>query len=286
MRRKKPTMRGSVQQNTTTVRVRSHDSDLSLMARLGIAGGVVLLLVLLLFWGWHSGWFHRQAENFVGNTVHLTQKAHFAVKDIIVEGRQHTDKDQLSLALDTTAGSPIFAFRPSEAEARIAKLSWVESVTVERRLPDTIYVRLVERVPLARWQHDNRVTVIDRLGKILPDADADHFGHLPLVVGAGAPTETKELLDELHSFPPVNEKVTAAVRVSERRWDLHLEGKIVARLPETETRDALKRLSILITEQKILERDIVAIDLRIPDRLIFESSPATVPPHPTTSNRL
>lgn len=238
-------------------------------------------VILFGLWAWHSGWIHRQVTQIADTGLRLTQKAHFAVGDIVVEGRSQTNKDQLFVALEATAGSPIFAFSPSEAEARIAKLPWVESVNVSRRLPDTIFVRLVERIPLARWQHDNHISVIDINGKALPDASAEQFDHLPLVVGAGAPAEAKSLLDTLHTFPVIEQKVTAAVRVGERRWDLHLPSNIVAKLPEDGLADALKRLSILITEQKILERDIVSIDLRIPDRLIIESGSSTPPQRPS-----
>lgn len=274
MRRKRPSLRGSVQQ-TTTVRVRSRDYSMSLTVRLGLIGLALLAVIVTGVWTWRSGWIHRQTAELVEETLRLTQKAHFAIGDIVVEGRQQTNKDQLFVALEAPSGSPIFAFKPAEAEARIAKLPWVESVTVQRRLPDTIFVRLVERVPLARWQHDNHVTVIDIGGKILPEASPEQFSQLPLMVGAGAPAAAKDLLDTLHTFPVVEAKVTAAVRVSERRWDLHLPSNVVARLPETDVGDALKRLSILISEQKILDRDIVAIDLRIPDRLVIESGTST-----------
>lgn len=280
-RKKRPSLRGSVQQASTTVRVRPREHGLSFAVRASIAGGVLLLFILLAGWAWHSGWIHRQTTQITEDIIRVTQKAHFAVADIVVEGRTQTNKDELFVALEATAGSPIFAFKPSEAEARIAKLPWVETVTVSRRLPDTIYVHLVERIPLARWQHDSRVSVIDVNGKVLSEADPDHFDRLPLLVGAGAPDEANDLLKILHTFPVVEQKVAAAVRVGERRWDLHLPSNVVAKMPEDGLVDALKRLSILITEQKVLERDIVSIDLRIPDRLIIESGSSTPPQRPT-----
>ena len=285
-RNRQPSLRGSVTQNTGTVRVRSDDtSRLGLLIRLAIGLSLLIALMLLGLWGWHSGWVHRQVTHIVEDGLLLTQKAHFAVSDISVEGRQHANKDQLFIALDVTTGSPIFAFDPYQAELRIAKLPWVRSVVVERRLPDTIYVRLTEEEPLARWQHDNHVVVIDMQGKTLPDANPDQFAQLPLVVGEGAPSEANNLFTALHAFPNVDEKVVAAVRVGDRRWDIHLQPKIVVRLPESEVPAALKRLSILITEQKILERDIVSIDLRQPDRLVIEPSTSPSSQHPT-DNRL
>lgn len=278
-RNRRPPLRGSVQRSAP-VRLRAREDGLGLAARLGIAGGMIVVATMLAVWGWRSGWIGQRAAELSEQSARLMQKAHFAVADIIVIGRQQTDKNQLFAAIEATHGMPIFTFKPSEAETRIARLSWVKAVTVERRLPDTIFVHLTERAPLARWQHDNHLAIIDSDGKILPEAGVESFAQLPLVVGAGAPAEAKELLNTLHSFSVVESKVTAAVRVGERRWDLHLSPNAVARLPEHEVADALKRLSILISEQKILERDIVAIDLRMPDRLVLEpGSSASHPVH-------
>ncbi len=248
------------------------------MMRLGALLGSVMLVLGGAGWAWHMGWPQRQAEHLVQASLHMTQKARFAVRDITVEGRQQTNKDALYGALGVAQDDPILSFDPAAAQARIAKLPWVAAVIVERHLPDLIYIRLSERQPLARWQHEGRTVVIDTHGEELPDAPLEQFGDLPLVVGADAPPETRNLFDALKNFPSIADKMTAAVRVGARRWDLHLQPKIIVRLPETNMVAALHMLSDLITTKKILERDITAIDLRLPDRLIIES------PHPASSH--
>ena len=72
----------------------------------------------------------------------------------------------------------------------------------------------------------------------------------------------------------------AAVRASERRWNLHLRPEIMVRLPEGNITSALQRLAQLIREQKILERNIVAIDLRFPDKFVIEPGSSAVPRKP------
>ena len=144
------------------------------------------------------------------------------------------------------------------------------SVTVERRLPDIVAVILTERAPMARWQHDDHIYVIDTDGHMLPSAKPEDFPALPLIVGAGADREAQDLFAKLKIYPEISQKTDSAVRVSERRWDLHLAPKITVRLPEENVDAALHRLSVLITQESILDHDIVAIDLRLPDRLIFE----------------
>lgn len=282
---KQPRLRGSVTQQRSMRMSASTQTRFGFLIRLSALLGSILLIFSLGFWLWHIGWPQRQAERLLEAGLHATQRAEFAVKDIVVEGRQQTSKESITAALGISSGSPILSFDPAVAEARIAKLPWVAEATVERRLPDTLLIRVTERVPLARWQHDNHTVVIDSEGSVLVDAKPEQFVQLPLVVGSAAPEETRTLLRTLRDFPAISEKLVAAVRVSERRWDLHLQPKIIARLPEKDFPDALKRLTALITEQKILERNIVAIDLRIPDRLVIESGSSTTA-HPSGDLRL
>src|ERR1700722_15880595 len=203
MRRRKLNLRGSVQQSVP-VRLRAKETTrFGILMRFSALAGSLVLLAGVGIWLWHVGWPQKQAEHLVDAGVTVTQKAHFAVGDVQVEGRQQTTKDSLFAALGITSGAPILAFDPTAAQARVAKLPWVAAATVERRLPDTIVVRLTERVPLARWQHDGHVIVIDAEGKELPGAELSQFGQLPLVVGAGAPFETKRLLDSLKAAPAV-----------------------------------------------------------------------------------
>ena len=270
---------------TTRVRPRAA-TPFGFLFRFGLLTAGAGLIVLLGVWLWHVGWPQREAEHIAAAGLRATQEAQFAVKDIVVEGREQTSKDVLLNALDASEGAPILSFDPAAAEARIEKLPWVASAIVERRLPDTIIVRLAERVPLARWQHEGRTVVIDAEGKELPDAKPEQFSALPLVVGADAPAETAGLLAALDHYPAIEKILTAAVRVGGRRWDLHLDPKVVAKMPEQGLDAALQNLSQLIVGQKILERDIISIDLRMPDRYVIEPANGATVTHPAGDMRL
>jgi len=60
--------------------------------------------------------------------------------------------------------------------------------------------------------------------------------------------------------------------VAERRWSLHLKGGIEILLPEREPEKALRTLIDLEYSNKLLSRDIVAIDLRLSDRVTVRQS--------------
>ncbi len=273
------TLRGSVMQNNPR-RVEDESHWFGFGLRLGLLAGSACLLLLLSAWLWHIGWPQRQADRLIDGALQMTQRAHFSVRDVVVEGRRHTDKKELFAALGVGANAPILGFDPAAAHEKVLELPWVANAVIERRLPDTVYVRLTERQPLARWQHDNKVSVIDREGHELPAAKPEQFAQLPLVVGHDAPAQAEDLLTTLKNFPEIERIMKAAVRVSERRWNLYLQPKLLVRLPEDNMSSALAHLVRLIHEQKILERDLAAVDLRLPDRLVFEPNGAA-PAKPT-----
>src|SRR5881275_1545515 len=60
--------------------------------------------------------------------------------------------------------------------------------------------------------------------------------------------------------------------VGERRWNLRLKDGLDIRLPENDVGNALAALSKLDKDDRLFSRDIVAIDVRLPDRLTVQLS--------------
>jgi len=98
------------------------------------------------------------------------------------------------------------------------------------------------------------------------------FVSLPLVVGKGAETRASDFLALLARYPQVRAATRAAVFVGERRWNLRLRDGVDIRLPENDVGDALAALSRLDKEDQLFSRDIVAVDMRLPDRLTVQLS--------------
>ena len=156
---------------------------------------------------------------------------------------------------------------------------------MERRLPGTLIVNLQERRPFAIWQNQGKFVLVDRAGQVVANQDVTQFRHLPLIVGLGAPAAAADLLDALRDRPALAEKVSASVRVGERRWNLRMTNGSDVMLPEGHEVAALDRLMQLQQEQAVLDRPLAAIDMRLPDRLVFRPKPeakdSVVPPPPS-----
>ena len=204
------------------------------------------------------------------------------VADIQVEGRETTDPVTIMAALNAARGTPILAVSPSRAKQQLESLPWVRSAAIERRLPGTLYVRLVERHPLAVWQHAGRHELIDHHGEVIAVGDLSRFARLPTVVGDEAARHAAALIDMMAHEPDLATRVTAAVRVDGRRWNLRIDNVVDVLLPEDNPGDAWTRLAALERANNLLQRDVLTVDMRLPDRLVLRaagtSTGETAPP--------
>ncbi len=248
--------------------------------RLWQRGGIVFAAGLVLAGiGWlaTSGWIPRSLERAELALLAATADAGLKLGDVLVEGRQRTERRVVLETLSVVRGQPILAFDPYAAQARLERLPWVRGATVERRLPAAIHVRLIERQPLALWQHQGRISVIDQGGEVISGAEPKAFTRLLLVVGADAPENTPDLLALLNSEPELRTRVSSAVRVRGRRWNLRLNDGIDVRLPEQNPTAAWAELARAQREHGLLGRDVAVIDLRLPDRLVVRTTSEAAP---------
>jgi len=203
------------------------------------------------------------------------------VDRVVVEGRSKTPEVMLRAALGIRPGEPILSYSLAEARQRLESIKWVETATVERRLPGTIIVRLVERRPYAVWQTEGKFLLVDRDGAVVGDSDVSAFyGQLPLVVGPGAPAAAAALMELLAARPELQKRLVAAVRVGERRWNLRMSNGADVMLPEGAEASALARLAELQASQSLLDRPLAVVDLRLPDRLVVRPQTDPKPPSP------
>lgn len=226
-------------------------------------------------WGGHA--FATWRERF-GSRLGLV------VEHVVVEGRTMTPEPLVREAIGARPGDPLLGLSLDGIRGRVETLTWVQSADVERRLPDTLVVHLVERHPFAVWQNQGKFVLIDRAGQVVaaqdPAKDAAMFKALPLVVGAGAPERAAELLDQLASQPVLRAHVVAAIRVGERRWNLRLNNGADVLLPEGHEAAAMERLVAFQQADALLDRPLQVLDLRLPDRLVVRpqgATPVTVP---------
>jgi cell division protein FtsQ len=210
----------------------------------------------------------------IDETMVASASMGLTVERVMVEGRHDTPPELLISTIEVTAGDPILAIDPETLRLRLEDLPWIRSATVERRLPGEIRLTIVEREPIALWQRDGRYHLIDRYGDSLPITETGKYTGMIVLTGEDAPAQAQALLDLLALEPELATRVVAAQRVGARRWNLQFDNGVDVRLPEEEPAAAWRALAAMEREQGLIDRDLVMIDMRVPDRLIVRLSPA------------
>lgn len=233
--------------------------------------GTLAALAFLAAWGAYGLYLSGQWRPTVDA---LTSAVGFSVASIEIRGLAEADSTEISDRIDVTQASSLLMVDAERARARIAEIPWVSDVSVKKLYPNRIVVTLTERLPFALWQDDGRLKVVDKTGAVMSETLQPRHAGLPLVVGAGANARLEEAVALMNSAPSIRPRIRAAVLVAERRWNLMTVDGIEILLPEEDPRGALARVAALQDSKKLLDRDLVVVDVRVPDRLFVRLSDA------------
>lgn len=216
-----------------------------------------------------SGWVENKMDLAKNSVIEATAAAGMVVESIYLRGSQATSRSDLLETLDIKKGTPILNVDIKEARLRVESLGWVKSATLVRVLPNAIFLDIKERKALALWQRNRRPPVlIDTEGAVIQKRNLAKYSDLPLVVGQDAAKNAAVLIERLNDYPLIFNEVKVAIRVSERRWNLRLRNNIEIRLPAEKISTALNQLYEYQNKHSLFDRNIIAVDLRVPDRLI------------------
>jgi cell division protein FtsQ len=240
--------------------------------RAGVIASVLLLLAstgLGIVKGGHLEAFTTalsDARNAIANS------AGFRITAIAINGRKQLNQDEVLAIGGVTGRSSLLFLDAAVVRDRLKANAWIADATVQKFYPGELRIDIVERTAFALWQQDGRLSVISEDGAVLEPYVSRRFMSLPLVVGKGAETQARDFLALLARYPQVRSATRAAVFVGERRWNLRLKDGLDIRLPEQDVGNALAALSKLDKEERLFSRDIVAVDMRLPDRLTVQLS--------------
>ncbi|WOH79790.1 cell division protein FtsQ/DivIB [Bradyrhizobium sp. BEA-2-5] len=202
----------------------------------------------------------------------LANSAGFRITSVVINGRKQLTQDEI-LAIGGVSGRSSLLFLDAEAVRDKLKANpWIADATVLKLYPGRLQIDIVERTAFALWQQNGRLSVIASDGAVLEPYVSRRFLSLPLVVGKGADVRAHDFLALLDRYPQVRSVTKAAVFVGERRWNLRLKDGLDIRLPEQDVGNALAMLSKLDKDDRLFSRDIVAVDMRLPDRLVVQLS--------------
>ena len=240
--------------------------------RAGVAATVLMLLGSAGFGIVKGGHVEELTSALSDARNAIANSAGFRITAVAINGRKQLTQDEVLAIGGVNGRSSLLFLDAAVVRDKLKANPWIREATVLKLYPGQLQIDIVERSAFALWQQDGRLSVISDDGAVLESYVSRRFLSLPLVVGKGAETRARDFLALLARYPQVRAATKAAVFVGERRWNLRLKDGLDIRLPENDVGNALAALSKLDKEDRLFSRDIVAVDMRLPDRLVVQLS--------------
>ncbi|MGB8397370.1 cell division protein FtsQ/DivIB [Bradyrhizobium sp.] len=240
--------------------------------RAGVAASALILLGSVGFGVVKGGHVDELFAALSDTRNALANSAGFRITTVAINGRRQLSQDEVLAIGGVNGRSSLLFLDAAVVRDRLKANPWISDATILKLYPGQLKIDIVERSAFALWQQDGRLSVISDDGAVLEPYVSRRFAALPLVVGKGADVRARDFLALLDRYPQVRAVTRAAILVGERRWNLRLRDGLDIRLPENDVGNALAALSKLDREDKLFSRDIVAVDMRLPDRLTVQLS--------------
>lgn len=223
----------------------------------------------------------------------------FVVHNIQLTGLKQVDRDTVYRIVSEAHGQDMPLVDLAQLRAELLQLGWIEDARVSRRLPDTLAIDLVERMPAAVLQRNQQLYLIDGAGHVLAAADPHTMPvSLPLVIGEGVEGHIDALRTLIASQAPLKQLIEGATWIGQRRWDLRFQSGETLSLPEGQDAavQALATFAKKDQEARLLGQGYVHIDMRDPARMVVRTSrdpgtritdpvpPPVVDPNAATTN--
>ena len=125
----------------------------------------------------------------------------FRIKKIDFDGNDRVPEILLLKTSGLRYRSNIFSASLENVKSRLENIAWIRSAIVQRKFPDTIYIRVAERIPIAILQSKHKLYLVDADGVVLENDGIGDFDNLPIVIGQDAEKEAGKGTGEEKSCP-------------------------------------------------------------------------------------
>lgn len=210
----------------------------------------------------------------------------FKVKVISVSGLVNQDQGQLQSIIkkdldDQFFKDNILVFDTKVATYHVNSEMVFKTLSVKRKFPDTIDVRVEEYPPQIVWQTGSDFYEIDERGKVTL-RDSQQKNDLPLVIdkksipievgkSAVSPDFVKFIKYIYENFPSLAGKKISSIEVNENINEISVFSEFPFYVIFDTTRDPETELNNLITVHNMLaDKSVSYIDLRIENRVFYK----------------
>jgi cell division protein FtsQ len=194
------------------------------------------------------------------------------IEVVTLSGQSRLTESEILAIAGVTPRDSVPFFDVEAAREKLEATPLIKQASVRKLYPSRLVIDLVERTPAALWQRDGEVRTIAADGAVIDELRNSRLSDLPFVVGEGANGRLGEFRALVDASAELAPKIEAGVLVGGRRWNLKMKSGLDVKLPETDPLAAVATLLGLHRRSRILDRDILWLDLRTPGRVFARLS--------------
>ena len=137
----------------------------------------------------------------------------FNVKEIIVSGNYHLDKDDIVKSMNIKKGKPLLDIRSTDINERLRENPWIKRVALKKQFPGTLLIKVEEAAPTALLSIKKKLYIIDDDGNILERIKGESIPFLPVIKDIG-PKNKKDMNEALKLIASLSERNILSSRES------------------------------------------------------------------------
>lgn len=202
----------------------------------------------------------------------LAKALGFGIDAVTITGQgELAEPEVLALAGVGPKNSLVF-LDAAQTRDRLMAAPLIRNAKVRKFYPNRLLIEIEERQPVAVWQNAGKVTIVSSDGKVIDDMRDQRFAGLPFVVGDGANARAAEFAALMEAAGDLRPRIRAGMLIAERRWTLKMTNNIDVKLPERDPAAAIAALAQAQRDWRVLDKDVLSLDLRQPGRIIARLS--------------
>ena len=228
---------------------------------------IILCLVLFLFSAifnfYNSNQYNSKLKYIIENTNTILINYGFYLQNIHISGNNNLRREDILSIINDQEYKTIFDINLFKIRNNLLLNEWIETVKIERTLPNSIKIQIIEKKPVAIWQTKLGNKLITKDGSIISNANVSTFKNsLPIIIGKGANKDAFLILQILKKNPDLYNNVWSISYINKRRWNVHLNQGLIVLLPRIKIYDAWTKIGFLQKKYKILDIGFTEIDIR------------------------
>lgn len=159
---------------TDVARLRRNQRQIQIGRLLVLLRNVAVLAIVVAAGIWI--WQHAQSD------------ARFAVKHIEIDGEVHTPRAAIDRVAQRYVGLNLFQIDIARVQRDLGGVGWISNINIEKKLPDTLRIKITERSPVALVSINGTLRYVDEAGAAFADlTPAAGDNDLPVITDASGP---------------------------------------------------------------------------------------------------